>query len=237
METALSHIGEWKPYNAQNVHSLTGWLFFGLAAVLYRGLRIPPFRLVVVLGFLYMSFLYLRHADLLGLFVPLLVAPCMAGQWPDVAARPGPAAASRMLRGAMITLALMVVGTIVLQARGVAPAPGLAPAAALEAAQEAGLSGPVLNDYNFGGFLVYSGIPTFIDGRADMFGDDFLARFVNLRDPGTGTDELADVLEEYDIAWTLTQADRTLAEKLDKLPGWERIHSDHVAVVHARVGG
>lgn len=248
MDTALSQIGEWKPYNAQNTHLMTGWLFFGFAVAFYRGLRIPPFRLVLVLTLLYMAFLHQRHADLLGLFVPLLLAPCIAAQWPDVAARPSPpgaaplfgagriAKAARVAGAAVLALVLVAGGTVFLRIRGAAPDPDVAPAAALQAAREAGLSGPVLNAYNFGGYLIYSGVPTFIDGRADMFGDEFFARFIRMRDPAAGTDELTEVLEEYDIGWSLTDANDSLAKKLDSLPGWERIHADETAVVHARVG-
>ena len=65
----------------------------------------------------------------------------------------------------------------------------------------AGLDGPVLNSIRFGGYLMLSGIPTFIDGRADLFGDAFLARDA-AASAGIGT-ALPDLLEEYAIAWTL----------------------------------
>ena len=39
---------------------------------------------------------------------------------------------------------------------------------------------PVLNEYNFGGFLIFNGVRPFIDGRADMYGDKFLEDYAEL---------------------------------------------------------
>ncbi len=50
------------------------------------------------------------------------------------------------------------------------------PGAALAAATRLGLSGPVFNSEGFGGFLIFRGVPTFIDGRIEMYGNDFLAK-------------------------------------------------------------
>src|ERR1700724_2926772 len=52
------------------------------------------------------------------------------------------------------------------------------PVAAVEAAREAGLSGHVFNSVRFGGYLMLVAIPTFVDGRADLYGDAFLQRYV-----------------------------------------------------------
>ncbi|MGN5478967.1 hypothetical protein ACTMU2_24310 [Cupriavidus basilensis] len=52
------------------------------------------------------------------------------------------------------------------------------PREAVRAALAAGASGPVFNSYNFGGYLIFSGIAPIIDGRADLYGDDFVRRYV-----------------------------------------------------------
>ena len=33
---------------------------------------------------------------------------------------------------------------------------------------------PVLNNYDFGGYLIFFGVKVFVDGRTDMYGDAFL---------------------------------------------------------------
>jgi hypothetical protein len=106
------------------------------------------------------------------------------------------------------------------------------PAAALAAVEAAHVTGPVLNDYGFGGYLIFAGIPPFIDGRAELYGDEFIKRYVQAM--LLETDELPNLLEQYGIAWTLIEPQRPAVLLLDHLPGWRRLYADDVAVVHVR---
>ena len=84
----------------------------------------------------------------------------------------------------------------------------------------------------FGGYLIFEGIPLFIDSRTDMYGDDFLQAFV---DATLIKDEtLPDLLQRYDIQWTLFPADGHTVGVLDHMAGWKRIYADNTAVVHIR---
>jgi hypothetical protein len=38
----------------------------------------------------------------------------------------------------------------------------------------------VLNTYGFGGYLIFSGVRPFIDGRSDMYGDAFFMRYADI---------------------------------------------------------
>ena len=94
------------------------------------------------------------------------------------------------------------------------------------------IAGPVLNEYRFGGYLIFAGVPTFVDGRADMFGDAFIERehkAINLRSDG-----LPALLEQYKIGGTLMPAGSRAAVLLDHLAGWRRLYADDIAVVHVR---
>ena len=78
----------------------------------------------------------------------------------------------------------------------ITPPSAIMPAAAFEHAREAGLKGRVLNHYNYGGYLIRAGIPTFIDGRGELYGGDFIKRYadaVNLR----GEEPFETLLERY----------------------------------------
>jgi hypothetical protein len=94
------------------------------------------------------------------------------------------------------------------------------------------VTGPVLNDYGFGGYLIFAGIPPFIDGRAELYGDEFIKRYVQAM--LLESDELPKLLDQYDIAWTLIAPERPAALLLDHLPGWRRLYADDIAVVHGR---
>jgi hypothetical protein len=48
---------------------------------------------------------------------------------------------------------------------------------------------------------------------------------------------LPQLLADYHIDWTLLQPSDPALLLLDQLPGWRRIYTDAVAVVHVRDGG
>jgi hypothetical protein len=106
------------------------------------------------------------------------------------------------------------------------------PAAALAAVEAAHVTGPMLNDYGFGGYLIFSGIAPFIDGRAELYGDEFIKRYVQAM--LLESDELPKLLDRNGIAWTLVAPERPAVRLLDHLPGWRRLYADDVAVVHVR---
>ncbi|HZX82524.1 MAG TPA: hypothetical protein VFF19_03085, partial [Reyranella sp.] len=107
------------------------------------------------------------------------------------------------------------------------------PVAALEFAQREKLQGPVFNDYDFGGFLIHAGVPTFIDGRGELFGGDFIKRYadaIKLR----GDDPLGLLLDRHGIEWTLLHNDQPANKLLELLPGWHRAYRDETATIFVR---
>jgi hypothetical protein len=242
---ALATIGEWRSPDFHMLQPLTVWLIGGLALVLYQGLRLPPVRIALVVGLVYLALKHIRNIELLGLLVPLVVAAPFAAQWR--ARRVGAAQWSRadawLLRlaapagaGALAVTAALVTGLTFagLHANPVRLPFASAPAAALDAARRAGLHGTVLNSYSWGGYLAYSGVPPFIDGRSDMYGDAFMhewAQAMSLRTPQA----LERLLTRYAVRWTLLEPGTPAVALLDHLPGWRRVYADDVAVIHARV--
>jgi hypothetical protein len=89
-----------------------------------------------------------------------------------------------------------------------------------------------MNGYAFGGYLIWSHVRPFIDGRAEMYGDAMLGLYGKLEagDPAT----VERTLERYDIAWTIFAPDAEIVAILDREPGWRRLYADAYAVVHVR---
>ena len=106
------------------------------------------------------------------------------------------------------------------------------PASALAAAVRMGLDGRVLNSERFGGYLIFRGTETFIDGRAELYGNAFLDRY--LAAEGGDAEALATLLDAYGITWTLLAPQQAAASRLDSLSGWHRVYTDAFAVIHAR---
>ena len=238
MKFALSMLSEWKSINFQQMSVLELWLLLMLGVILVRGIRLPPVRVLLMLLLFAMSLQHARNGDLLAFIAPLLAGP-WAGPQLAKASRPErddwllrmtrPATAAGFALGA----ALVVAAEAVALAFPVGPVEKYVPAAAVRAAAAAGIAGPVLNDYNFGDYLMFAGIKTFIDGRADMFGDPFVKRYYDATH-GRST-ELPALLAEYNIAWTLFPPDSQAVPEIERMPGWRRLYADATSVVDFRV--
>ena len=240
---ALASVTEWQPLTVTG-HPLV-LIWFGLLLLLgLRGwLRLPWVRLLLILGLGWQMLLHARFYSIFALLVPMLVAlPLAVSQraWP-VASAPesvpdrwfrwlsGP---SRSWAVGAVALA-MVLPVLLFRQAALEPGAKHAPRAALEFLKGTGLLERGLNYYNYGGFLVWSGVPVFMDGRIDLRGDagmqaydDALAR--------AESKGLAELLEQYAVAWTLFPAKDLGALHMDRQEGWCRSFVDDTSVVHMR---
>ena len=222
----LGHIGEWGPSDFSTVTPFMTALLV-LAGVVASGkLRLPLMRLLILSGLTLLAILHSRHQMLLGVCGPLLLAPFLAKTWTakDTKSQPlfGLAAA------ALLILALAARLILPFQ-RG---EDSISPVTALAHVPPALRQMPVLNDYAFGGYLIWDGVRPFIDSRADLYGDRFLSQYaaITLLDGHA----LATALSTYHVRWTIFAADAPVVKLLDAMPGWHRVYSDKIAVVHVK---
>jgi hypothetical protein len=202
-------------------------------------------RIALLLGLLHLSLKHVRYIELLGIVAPLVVAAPFAAQWRERAVgKPQARGVDRLFAAlaAPAGMGALVIGIVIYAALPMWMARSkpldfrqdIAPTKAIQAASDAGAKGPVLNAYEWGGYLAYAGIPPFIDGRAEMYGDPFLKKYHEayaLADPAA----LPDLLEKYHVTWTLLARATPAIALLDQLPGWRRVYADDTAVVHMRV--
>lgn len=242
MPALQSGFGEWLPADFAKFPALEAWLLGILALGLATGARLRWTRIALVAGLAHMALAHVRHADLLGLVGPLALA---AGLGPRLAALTRPAAGSPLLRaaarlaqpaqlpGVALTLALGVALSLPVLLRPIDRSGDAAtPRAALAAAQRLALAGPVFNSESFGGYLTFSGVPVFIDGRIELYGNDFLAAYLAAERGDAAA--LQGLLNRYHAGWALLQAGSPVVAALDRLPGWRRVYADDNAVVEAR---
>jgi hypothetical protein len=91
---------------------------------------------------------------------------------------------------------------------------------------------PILNDYNWGGYLIWKAYPeyrVFIDGRADLYGDSFMDAFASTY--YVRGKSWAAPLEQWSIRSVVLPPDAPLLTALDSTPGWKRVYSDSQAVI------
>jgi hypothetical protein len=237
--SVLSAIQEWSSPDFHEQFVQEGALLFALLAAFSFGLRLPLVRLVVVLGLLHLYLKYARNGELLATLAPLMLAPILARQWPVLA--PDGGSIRVMAIGhpagrwavAIVLFGAATFGLATAHYGALKPPVESLPAAALGFVREAKLEGPVFNDYDFGGTLIQAGIPTFIDGRGELYGGDFIKHYVDalgLR----GDESLEQVLDRHAIQWTFLRKDRPANRLLEHLPGWRRAYGDDVATIFVR---
>jgi hypothetical protein len=242
-ENLIEHIGEWQSPNFHKFQPLELWLLAFLAVALYTGVRLPPVRLLLLLGLVHLALWSARSGELLGFLAPLILAAPLAAQWYPT---PGSDRATRLdwifqelARPAKLSTVVIFIGflgsiTTLVAGRGtLQPRNNISPVAAVDAARKGNIKGPVFNAYDFGGYLIHAGIPTFIDGRSEMFGEVFVREYL---DSLRSRDLLRQVLEKYRIEWTLLRPGSYEAEVLNDFPEWRRFYVDDVAVIHVRKG-
>jgi hypothetical protein len=226
---SLSGVWEWRPENFDHIGPLELNLLALIGFALYRPLRVPPARLLLLIGLIHLALHHQRHAMILGLLAPMILARPIAEA---IDLPPSPwRALSRQQIAAIVAAFVALAGlraTLPI-AREDGPT---APIAALAAIPAELRVQPVLNHYNFGGYLIFAGVRPYVDGRTDMYGDAFLDNYdrIVVADPKA----LDEALAKFGIAWTMFPPREPVVKALDARPGWVRFYTDENAVIHIR---
>ncbi len=108
------------------------------------------------------------------------------------------------------------------------------PVAAVEYLNEEAPQGNLFNSYNWGGYLTYFApeYPVFVDGRTDLYGDDFLTNaYLNT---AMGSEGYTETLDQYGINVLLIESGSGLARELKASPDWNVAFEDNGASVIVR---
>jgi hypothetical protein len=108
------------------------------------------------------------------------------------------------------------------------------PVQAVEYIQTHHLSGHMLNDYLYGGYLIWAAPdhPVFLDGRSDVFEwtgvlSEFGKWAMLQSNPNT-------LLDKYNISFCLLARTSPIAHVLPLLPNWKTVYSDNVSTIFIR---
>jgi hypothetical protein len=217
----LAIITEWRPTRLPDdlaflVYAVLFWIF---VAVRWR--QLEPLRFLLLAGMFALALSHVRHQALFAIVAALVAAP-LYGQAPtrtDV--RWGWVAA---VLGALACLRLAVPWQM-------QDSP-VYPLALIERVPPQLRATPVLNDYSMGGPLIMKGVAPAIDGRADMYGDDFTFAHLDMQRGDMAM--FRSFAARRGVRWTILTRNSPLAAKLDREAGWRRLAWDEHAVVHVR---
>jgi hypothetical protein len=220
----LGHLSEWQPSDF-SVISPFEMALLAVVAVLASGkVRVAWPRLLILLALAHLALAHGRHQMLVGVVGPLLLAPSLARAWPRSDERTSPFLAPLAAAALCGLLAVRLMLPAMRGEDAVSPAAALAHVPAVARAQ------PVLNDYAFGGYLIWNGVRTQIDSRADLYGDARLADYAAITAPNRNA--LARTLAHDHVRWTIFAANAPVVKAMDTMPGWHRLYGDAIAVVH-----
>jgi hypothetical protein len=233
--SALPLITEWHAPDFSHLGALESCLLLGVGLALYRGVTLPPTRILILLGLVHMALAQGRAADVLALVAPLVLARPLASQigGSDSTAIDRVAPRTPLLAG--IAFALAAGTAAFASVHRFEPNMGSAPVAAVDELKKLKV-GRVFNDYDFGGYLIYRGVPTFIDGRTELYGQKFFVNH-NAASGLTEPESLFRLLDQYHIQATLMRTQSAATKLLDHMDGWQKVYSDDIATIHLRKAG
>jgi hypothetical protein len=230
---SLAHVGEWQ---ALDLRAFSPVEFSALATAfffLWRGIRVPPVRLLLLIALFHQSLVHARYGLLLGIVAPVLLADSLAEattsrerrpanlRWFNAVALTAAAAAALLVFSGVLRIVFPI-------DRTEGPA---SPIPALRAVPASLADQPVFNDYAFGGYLIFHGVKPLVDSRADFYGDAYLADYAKVVSGDAGAVER--IFRKYRVSWTLLAPTDPLVALMDRRPGWHRLFTGRYAVVHA----
>jgi hypothetical protein len=92
--------------------------------------------------------------------------------------------------------------------------------------------GPIFNSYNWGGYLTWRAreYPVFIDGRADLYGNEIIKEWMEI---SRGTDTGLALLDSRKINLVYLEPYHVLLAKLPPQK-WDRVYADPQIVIYQR---
>lgn len=107
------------------------------------------------------------------------------------------------------------------------------PVRAVEWIKENKPSGPMFNSYNWGGYLTWAlrEYPVFIDGRADLYGNEMIAQWTEIN---RGTEQGLKLLDTYKVNLIFIEPSSPLIRQLSE-QDWKKEYSDSLIVILRRV--
>jgi hypothetical protein len=229
-------------YSSSNFHSVSSigfliWLALLFFMFVLKRPRISPSAAILLLSWGYFALYAARNISLFAILTAPIVATSLSenvrGKWREISAR------VRQMHDA--SCGWPVVAAVAVVAIAFVPRPTEMPpkdwpvgAVTFIKTHDQQFSGNMFNQYAWGGYLMQY-LPdhkVFVDGRADFYGEELLREFSDTTALRTNWTQ---VLQKYDVSWTLMPTDHRLNLALAMLPSWHCAYSDEVATVFCKV--
>ncbi|WGS00132.1 hypothetical protein MTX26_04560 [Bradyrhizobium sp. ISRA443] len=234
----LSLIWEWMPVDFSKFTFFEATLLALIGVAFYRKLTLSVPRILLLVGLIWMALTHVRNIEVFALLAPLVLAKPIAEQWGTAGNRTSAFEETRSapLITILAAIAILIGGTVSTKTFAAHHPflfnPSATPVAAVDLLQKRGAQ-RVFSTAPFGGYLVTRDMKVFIDGRAELYGEQYVLDYFDAteaRDVG----QMLGLLDKYRIDATLLNATSPMGHALDHVQGWKRIYKDDVAVIHVR---
>jgi hypothetical protein len=231
----LTYVSEWQPLELNEVRAAA---LFAIVAFIFLWTMVRKVELrleeLLLLGLGFGSaVLHRRMLFVFGLLAAPVLCRLIADTWdkyqPDRDRRV-PNACMMLLSLVTMFLAFPTADQLTAQVKKQSPVK------AVEFIRRTGLSGRMLNEYVYGGYLIWA-LPeqkVFIDGRADVY--EWTGVMGDLADWATLQADPNVLLDKYRVDFCLMSRESPMSRVLPLLPGWKMIYSDELSAIFARPG-
>jgi hypothetical protein len=242
--TMQAYIVEWTSPNFHD-HDFLPLLAFILVLVL--AVAISPKKpratwVVLLLATAYGGLNSMRHIPIFVLVATPLMAECLQA-WLEQRSWHGlsePGASPTAVKSALnlVLIAAMMAFVVVRVAIVAKRQPGLEakhfPSAAVTYLATQRPPAPLFNYYDWGGYFIWKLYPeyrVFIDGRADLYGDELMDTFTRT---SSGQDDWSEALQKYHVQTVVVPPKTGVAGLLRENAGWRQDFADEQAVIFTR---
>ncbi len=108
------------------------------------------------------------------------------------------------------------------------------PSDAVAYLRQHGMAGRIFNTYHWGGYLIWQGYRVFIDGRAELYGDEILGEYLKAHMVEADWEK---PLQRYGVETVLIETDSRLAVVLRESGRWATVYRDELATVFVPATG
>jgi hypothetical protein len=233
MPLNLANVEEWAPLQLTEARGI-GLLVILLCCFLLAITRKADLRLDELVLLILGAWLAMNHTRMLivfGIFAAPILSRQLANSWDHYLPEK-----DRVLPNILVILITFSVLWMAFPSRANLEAQVEAhnPTKALAYMRTNHLPGPILNDYGFGGYLIWaaSDYPVMIDGRADVYEwSGFLSEYANWalqqNDPNL-------LLDKYDVNLCLLSTQSRMLQVLPLMRKWKKVYADNNAIIFVR---
>ncbi len=243
-------IQEWQSpdFHQLSFHPMLWMLFLFIAALAISLKSVDYGDLLKVLGFVYLAFVSQRNvAPFAIILLPILGRhlSLVWGHWlsspfgktierwrAKSTSRQLPLFLTRSVNTLLVLLIMLVAFANLYTVTRPAKIDATYPTEAIQWIKVNRPAGHLFNSYNWGGYLIWAlrDYPVFIDGRADLYGDEIIGEWWAIMAGGEMAQEL---LDEWGVNLILVEANWQGVNGLSEY-GWELLYQDEMSVIYGR---